>query len=123
MEPGGSKYYTYQHPAIAQWKSHLDRVYVSSNLIEDFYTYTQWYAFSDHSAVCLARQRTERGPMQWRLLDDVLEQSEFDKVIQEAIKDNGISDPVLRWELIKASVKCLTQEFTKFFAENNQAMS
>ena len=114
IEPGGSKCYTYQHPAIAQSKSCLDRICVSRDLAEAFYTYTQWCTFSDHSAVCLNRQRLVRGPTQWRMPDDVLEQKDFDTVIQEAIMDHDLVDPVLNWELTKASIKWSTQEFTKF---------
>ena len=110
IEPGGSKCYTYQHPAIAQSKSCLDRICVSRDLAEAFYTYTQWCTFSDHSAVCLNRQRLVRGPTQWRMPDDVLEQKDFDTVIQEAIMDHGLVDLVLNWELTKASIKWSTQK-------------
>ena len=87
---------------------------MSRDLTEDFYTYTQWCTFSDHSAVCLNRQKLVRGLTQWRMPDDVLEHNDFDQVIHEATKDNGLIDPVLRWELTKASIKWSTQEFTKF---------
>ncbi len=42
LEPPFGPSFTYQHPSIPEWKSRIDRLYVSTGLTQELYTYTQW---------------------------------------------------------------------------------
>ena len=78
------------------------------------YSYTQWCSCSDHLAVVRAILRDNKGPSQWHLPDDVLNNPMALQIVQKVLASESDLSAGLQWENTKLNLCSHFQDLTKF---------
>jgi len=109
----------------------LDFFYISDSL-QPLVQYTDIIPApaTDHSAITLSLKslpKSTHGPSFWKINNSLLQDSKYVQMIQELIgnnkkyfKENNITNPHLRWELIKYEIRKSSTSFAKAKAKNSR---